>query len=180
MGEGTSAAQARVVAAREGLDEELVRLEAAARAAVDIPAKARRNPVGTAGLAAGAGFLLVGGPARLFRRTKRAILGPSDPLPKSMLPKEIDESLKKLGTDGQRVRGIIEREFARYLDEKAPERRERDLGAVLALLLGSVAKPVTQRYARQMVERLMAPDGPGYRAHLDRARGRRPSDGPGA
>ena len=123
MGEGTSAARAevlvaraQVLAAREALDEELVRLEASARAAVDIPAKIKRNPGKTAGLAAGAGFLAIGGPKRVFRRAKRAVRGPEEPLPTSMLPKEIDAALGSLGTDGDRVRGVIEREFASYLE----------------------------------------------------------------
>ena len=141
VGEGTSPARAEVVAAREALlaargqvDEELVRLEASARAAVDIRAKVRRNPVKAAGLAAGAGFLAVGGPKRLFRRAKRAVMGPAEPLPKSMLPKEIDAALGKLGDDGDRVRGTIEREFARYLDDRAEERKSRDLTGTLSAL----------------------------------------------
>ena len=42
MGTRTDAALAQVVAARAELDAELDRLEAAGRAAVDIPAKVRR------------------------------------------------------------------------------------------------------------------------------------------
>ena len=104
MGEGTAAARAQVLAARQALDEELVRLEASARAAADVPAKVRRNPVKAAGLAAGAGFVVVGGPQRLFRRAKRAVVGPQEPLPKSMLPEEIEKSLKRMGKDGDKVR----------------------------------------------------------------------------
>ncbi|MHB8959630.1 MAG: hypothetical protein ACYDAN_08390, partial [Candidatus Limnocylindrales bacterium] len=122
MGEGTESARAEVLAARAGvlaargrLDEELVRLEASARAAVDVKAKVKRNPVKAAGAAAGAGFVLVGGPKRVLRGARNAIFGKPDPLPKSMLPKEIDASLRKLGGDGDRVRGTIERDFARYL-----------------------------------------------------------------
>ena len=131
MGEGTSAARAevlaaraQVLAAREALDEELVRLEASARAAVDIPAKIKRNPVKTAGLAAGAGFLAVGGPKRVFRRAKRAVMGPEEPLPTSMLPKEIDAALGSLGTDGERVRGRDRagvRELPRGDEPRPPE-----------------------------------------------------------
>ena len=44
VGEGTIAARADVLAARDALDGELDRLEASARAAVDIPAKVKRNP----------------------------------------------------------------------------------------------------------------------------------------
>ncbi len=173
MGEGTIAARADVLAARAALDDELERLEASARAAVDIPAKVRRNPVRTAGLAAGAVFLFAGGPAKVLRGARNAIFGKPDPLPKSMLPKEIDKALGELGDDGKRVRGTIEREFAAYLKDKAPERKERGLGAVAALLLASAGKPVVQRYGRQLVEQLFSPDGPGFAAQLDKVRARR-------
>ena len=43
MGARTDAARSEVLAARAGLDEELVRLEASGRAAVDIPARLKRN-----------------------------------------------------------------------------------------------------------------------------------------
>lgn len=179
MGEGKESARAQVLAARALLDEELVRLEASARSAVDIKAKVRRNPVRTAGAAAGAGFLLVGGPAKVLRGARNAIFGKPDPMPKSMLPKEIDGSLRKLGTDGDRVRGTIEREFARYLDEKAPERRDRDLGGVVASLLASAGRPVAQRVGRQLVERLFEADGPGFAEQLEKVRARRAASGTG-
>lgn len=179
MGEGKESARAQVLAARALLDEELVRLEASARAAVDIPAKVRRHPVRTAGAAAGAGFLLVGGPKRVLRGARNAIFGKPDPLPKSMLPKEIDASLRKLGTDGDRVRGTIEREFARYLDEKAPERKDRDLAGVVASLLASVGRPVAQRAARRLVEQVFDADGPGLAEQLEKVRARREASGIG-
>jgi hypothetical protein len=182
VGARTNAARAEVVAARRQLDGELVRLEASARAAVDIPAKVRKDPVRTAGLAAGAGFVLLGGPQRIFKRARRAILGPSEPMPKSMLPKEVDEQLRKLGDDGAKVRAVLEREFAKYLDETADQRKERDLGAVAALALSGVARPVVQRVGRQLVEQLFSPDRPGFNEQLERIRTRRSSstDGSGA
>jgi hypothetical protein len=180
VGEGTSPARPSVVAAHEALlaargslDEELVRLEASARAAVDIKAKVRRHPVKSAGIAAGAGFVAIGGPKRLFRRAKRAVFGPQEPLPKSMLPKEIEKQLKKLGSDGDRVRGTIEREFARYLDDKAEERKSRDLTAVVASLLFSAGRPFVTRYGKQLAERMLQPDGLAYREQLDKIRAAR-------
>ena len=59
MGARTSAARAEVVAAREALGEEAVRLEASARAAVDIPARIRREPLKMAGAASGAAAVRV-------------------------------------------------------------------------------------------------------------------------
>ena len=173
MGARTDAARAEVLAARAGLDEELVRLEASGRAAVDIPARLRREPAKVLGAAGGAAFLLAGGPKRVFQGVRRAILGPKADMPKSMLPKEIDEELRKMGDDGERVRRKLEREFANYLDENAEARKERDLGATLAVLLSSVAKPVVQRVGKQLAEQAMNPDGPSFAEGLRRARARR-------
>ena len=158
MAARTDAARAEAVAAREGLVEEIVRLEAAGRAAVDVPARLRREPAKVAGAAVGAAFLLAGGPGRIVRRLRRALRGPSADVPASMLPPQIERTLKKLGPDGDRVRGTLEREFARYLDERAPERRERDLGGTVSTLLSNVLKPVTQRAGRRLAEELFDAD----------------------
>ena len=177
MGARTDAARAEVLAARDGLDEELVRLEAASRAAVDIPARLRREPAKVLGTAGGAAFLLLGGPKRLFKGMRRAVLGEQADIPKSMLPPEIDKELRKLGTDGEKIRGTIEREFANYLDEKAPQRRERDLSGTAAQVLGGVLLPVTKRLGKQLAERALDPDGFTFAEGMRRARARRSGDG---
>ena len=118
MGTRTDAAVAQVVAARADLGEQVDRLEAAGRAAVDIPAKVRQNPAKAAGVAAGGAFLALGGPKRLFRRAKRAVTGKDEELPSELLPKEVEKTLRKLGTDGKAVRGTLEREFASYLEDR--------------------------------------------------------------
>jgi hypothetical protein len=172
MGARTDAARSEVLAARSGLDEELVRLEAAGRAAVDIPARLRREPAKVLGTAGGAAFLLLGGPKRVFKGVRRAIFGPSADIPKSMLPPQVEKTLKKLGPDGDKIRGTLEREFADYLDEKAPQRRERDLGATAATLLGGAFKPVVTRLGKQLAERAFDPDGPSFAEGIRRARER--------
>lgn len=175
MGARTSAARAEVLAAREGLDEELVRLEAAGRAAVDIPARLRREPAKVLGTAGGAAFLLLGGPKRAFKGVRRAIFGPEAELPKSMLPPEVQNTLKKLGPDGEKVRGTLEREFASYLDEKAEERRKRDLTGTAAVLVASLLGPLTKRLGDRLAEELFTPKTAGpetFDAALQRARGR--------
>ena len=177
MGEGKESARTQVLAARALLDEELVRLEASARAAVDVPARIRRNPVKAAGVAAGASFVLVGGPKRVLRGARNAIFGKPDPLPKSMLPKEVDASLRKLGSDGERVRGTIERDFARYLDEKAPERKQRDVAAIVGGLLLQFGRPFAIKYGRKLAEEMLQPDGPAFAEQLAKVRARRASMG---
>lgn len=173
-----AAARAEVLAARRGLEDEVVRLEAAGRAAMDIPARLRRQPAKVGGAAAGAAFLLLGGPKRVFRGVRRVIFGPGADLPKSMLPDEIERTLRRLGPDGERVRGTLEREFAKYLEATAPERRDRDLGAVAAGLLAGLLRPASVRAGKELAERLFDPDGPSFaeglrkaRARMDRANG---------
>jgi hypothetical protein len=173
VGTQAEAARADVVAARAELEAELVRTEAAARAAVDIPAKVRREPVKTAGLAAGLAFLVAGGPKRLFRRAKRAVVGPDADRPKSMLPEEVDKELRKLGSDGERVRATLEREFTKYLDEHREEREKRDLGAVAALMLANIAKPITTQAVKRMAEQLLNPESTSFKEAVEKVRARR-------
>ena len=161
MGARTDAARAAAVASRGELAEEIARLEGSARAAVDIPAKIRRAPAKTAGLLAGAAFVGLGGPKRVLGRLNRAVRGPGAALPKSMLPNEVEKTLKKMGTDGDKVRGTLEREFASYVASKSEERKARDLTATAALLAGSVLGPVTKRLGRQLAEDLFSPKGAG-------------------
>ena len=177
MGARTDAARSEVLAARAGLDEELVRLEAAGRAAVDIPARLRREPAKVLGAAGGAAFLLLGGPKRVVKGLRRAVFGPGAELPKSMLPPAVEKTLKKLGPNGDKVRGTLEREFASYLDEKAPQRKERDLGATASVLLGGAFGPVIKRLGRQLAERALDPDGPSFADGIRRARERARADG---
>jgi hypothetical protein len=166
------AARAEVLAARAGLAAEAVRLEASARAAVDIPARVRRAPAKTAGVAAGAAFLLLGGPGRAIRGVRRAILGPRADLPRSMLPEEIERELRKLGDDGKRVRAVLERDFANYLEDRADVRRERDLPGTLAWLGGNLLKPASLQAGRRLAEQLFDPDREGFEQGLRKARER--------
>jgi hypothetical protein len=173
VGTRTDAALAQVVAARADLDTELDRLEAAGRAAVDIPAKVRREPVKAAGVAAGAAFLALGGPRRLFRRVKTAIRGEEDPLPSELLPDEINKVLKKLGSDGKKVQLTLDKEFAKYLDDRAKERKKEGILAAVVALGTTALRPVALRTGRQLVERMLNPDGPSFEEQMQRIRDRR-------
>ena len=116
VGARTDAARAEVVASRQLLLDEVVRLQATGRATFDIPGRLRRQPARVGAAAAGVAFLALKGPQRLYRGARRVVLGPRANLPKSMLPKEIDKAVRSLGDDGERVRGVLEREFAAYLE----------------------------------------------------------------
>lgn len=128
MGARTEAARAEVLASRGELGVELDGLRVATREAVDIPAKVRRSPGKSAVMAGGAAFFLLGGPRRVVGGVRHRVFGRPDPLPPSMLPDEVERALRELGTDGDRVRGRLEREFARYLEDTGASRRKRSLG----------------------------------------------------
>ena len=174
MATETDAARDRVLEARASFGEELEVLEASARAAVDIPSKIKRNPVKTAAVAGGAAFLVVGGPRRIFRAGRRAVTGEKEPLPPSMLPKEIDKALRSMGDDGKKVRGALERDFTAYAQQ-----RQKDRSGLKTLIILSVAKPLLSGAAKAAASRLFSTDDEGFQARLEqiRERAKRQSDG---
>jgi hypothetical protein len=163
----TDAARDRVLAARGSLGEELEVLEASARAAVDIPAKIKRSPVKAAAVAGGAAFLVLGGPKRVFRAGRRAVTGEPDPLPPSMLPKEIDKALRSLGDDGKKVRGALERDFAAYAQQ-----RQKDRSGLRTLIVLTVARPLLSAAAKSAAARLFSTDDEGFQTRLAQIRER--------
>jgi hypothetical protein len=175
VGTRTDAALAQVVAARADLGDQVDRLEAAGRAAVDVPAKVRSNPAKAAGIAAGGAFLAVGGPKRLFRRARRAITGKEEELPSELLPKDVEKALRKIGTDGSKVRGTLERDFAKYLDERAKERKKEGVTAAITGLALTALRPIALRQGRQIAERMLDPNGPAFGEQLEKIRERRRS-----
>ena len=177
MGTRTDAAHAEVLAARAELEDQVDRLEAAGRAAIDIPAKVKASPGKAAGLAAGGAFLAVGGPKRLFRRAKRAVTGKEEELPSELLPKEVEKTLRKLGTDGRKVRGTLEKEFANYLDTRAKERKKEGVAAAITGLAVGALRPVAIRTGRQLAERMLDPNAAGFNDQLAKVRARRAPGG---
>ena len=167
MATETDAARDRVLEARASLGEELEVLEASARAAVDIPSKIKRNPAKTAAVAGGAAFLVLGGPKRVFRAGRRAVTGEPEPLPKSMLPKEIDKALRALGDDGTKVRGALERDFAAYAKQ-----RQKDRSGLRTLIILSVARPLLSGAAKAAASRLFSTDDEGFQTRLAQIRER--------
>jgi hypothetical protein len=156
---------------------EVVRLEAAGRSAIDIPAKIRRAPGKTVALAAGAAFVVLGGPMRSLRAARRAIFGPTADLPKSMLPQQIDKALRSLGDDGDRVRGVLEREFVDYLDKNKSVRESRDLRGTIAELGGNVLRPATAQAGKRLAQELFKPENGSFNEVMDRIQSRRTSRG---
>jgi hypothetical protein len=163
----TDAARDRVIAARAELAGELQVLEASTRAAVDIPARVKRAPGKAAAVAGGIGFLALKGPQRLFRAGKRAVRGPAAPMPTSMLPDEIEKTLRALGSDGDRVRGALERDFADYAKAATKER-----AGLRRTVLMAAAVPLLRRGATSAADWLGRPDEAGFSARLKEVRER--------
>jgi hypothetical protein len=138
-----------------------------------VPAKVRENPAKAAGLAAGGAFLALGGPKRLFRKAKTAITGKEEDLPSELLPKDVEKALKKIGTDGKKVRGALERDFSKYLDERAKVRKKEGITAAVTAIAVAALRPVAIRQGKQLAERILDPNAPAFNEQLAKIRARR-------
>ena len=159
------AARDRVLAGRTELAGELYVLEASARSAVDIPARIRESPAKAAAIAGTAAFLVLKGPARVYRFVRKAVTGEPAPMPKRMLPKEIEKTLRSLGDDGEKVRGTIERDFAEYA-----KKAEKDRKGLVSVVLLAIARPLVTRGAKAAGEYLFSPSREGFGTRLDDVR----------
>jgi hypothetical protein len=169
------AALDEVAAARSALGDEIVRLEATARAAVDVRAKVRRNTGKTAAAAAGTAFVVLGGPGKVFRSVKRRIVGAPEPLPASLLPEQVEKAVRRLGDDGAKVRGTLEREFAAFVDTN---RKSEPRFLRRVLLAGGV--PLASRVGRAIVRRLLTGSPDDVASREEQIRSRLEGPGPGA
>lgn len=169
------AALDEVAAARYALGDEIVRLEATARAAVDVRAKVRRNTGKTAAAAAGTAFVVLGGPGKVFRSVKRRIVGAPEPLPASLLPEQVEKAVRRLGDDGAKVRGTLEREFAAFVDTN---RKSEPRFLRRVLLAGGV--PLASRVGRAIVKRLLTGSPDDVASREEQIRSRLDGPGPGA
>ena len=89
-----------------------------------------------------------------------------------MLPKEIDAALGSLGTDGERVRGVIEREFASYLEATEPARRSRNLGGAFTIVSVAFLRPLVLRYSKHLADQIFSTDAKEYDDRLQAVRAR--------
>lgn len=167
MAKEQDAARLRVLAARADLEVQIERLGASGRAAVDIPARVRESPAKAAAIVGAVGFLALKGPQRLFGAVRRAIWGEPEPMPKRMLPPEVEKTLRKLGHDGDKVAATLERDFADYA-KKAHKERE----GLKSILLLAVARPLLGRAAKAVGDTLFSPGSEGVSARLKEVRER--------
>jgi len=149
-------AMAELEAARDGMAQSLDQLTSATQSALDVPAKIKRNPVKTAALVGGTGFLLVGGPRRVVRMVGRRIF-PRRPDPYGgILPPEIEKVLKdtRVAKDPE-VRRALNKDFAEYLKNKGKYQPEPSATTSFWRTFDRVAGPLGTAGARVMVQRLM-------------------------
>jgi hypothetical protein len=144
-------------AAREGLADSFDELTGATQSALDIPAKIKRNPVRTAALVGGTGFLVAGGPRRVARFVARRVLPQPRPDPNAgLLPPDIEKVLKASGVaKDPDVRRALNRDFADYLKQKGEYETEVNAASTLWRTFDRVAGPLGTAGARIMVQRLM-------------------------
>jgi hypothetical protein len=162
MAESTTEARREVEDARKALATEFDELGAATRSALDIPAKIRRNPVKTAGIAGGAAFLAVGGPKRLIRAAERRFFPTRRDRLESVLPKDVARAVDRLGGDAETVRANLERDFMHYLEKRHPEEApnaRRSLWRTYDILVGALGG----RAAMELTKRLF--EAPADRKH---------------
>ena len=144
-------------AARATLSTALDDLTSATHSALDVPAKIKRNPVKTAALIGGTGFLIVGGPRRVVRSLGRRILPQPRPDPNAgLLPAEIEKVLKDSGVaKDPEVRRALNKDFADYLKQKGKYGPEPNAAASFWRTFDKVVGPLGTAGARVMVQRLM-------------------------
>jgi hypothetical protein len=174
MGEPLAEARQEVVNARQAAASELDELGDSFRAAIDIPAKIRRNPLKTAGLAGGAAFLALGGPKRMLKGVERRLFPARADRIKSLLPEDVARAVDRLGEDAEGVRSHLERDFKAFLDKRHPSEQpnaRRSLWRTYDIMLGSIGSLAARELAKRLFE---APtDRP-------RDRGSRPPEDAGA
>ena len=96
-----------------------------------------------------------------------AVFGRPDPLPKAMLPDEIEKALKALGPDGAKVRGALERDFAAYTKQAAKDRTR-----LRTLLFVAVLRPIILRASKAAAEAVFSTDEEGFQARLAQVQSR--------
>jgi len=173
MATPTEESRRQVIAAREELGDGLDDLTLAFRSAIDIPAKIKKNPLQTAALAGGAGFLAVGGPKKVIRAAMHRIR-PSTRRPHDgLLPRDIDKVVRrKGGPRAEEIETALENDFADYLKRKGKAvGSEPNAGKSLWKTYDTIVGPLGALVAKQLVDRLAAADA-------NRPRGPEPKPNP--
>jgi hypothetical protein len=152
-----SAAHLGLQAARAEAEASLDAVTDASKRALDLPAKVRRNPVKTAALVGGAGFLIAGGPRRMVRYAIGRVRPEERDPHAGLLPDEIEKVLKDSGlADDPAIRRALDEDFAEYLRRKGRLDPEPTPTSVLWRTFDQLAGPLGTAGARILVQRLMS------------------------
>jgi hypothetical protein len=118
------------------------RLESATRGSLDVRAIIGRNPGRTIGLAAGAAFVLLGGPRRTVRAVRRAITGPAD---------------------AQKAYAALPPPLRKFVDDSASgfgSARDESRGELALALHAWRENPKNRKKAQKLVNETLTPPGP--------------------
>lgn len=149
-------AMAELELARTGMTAALDDLTSASQSALDVPAKIKRNPVKTAALLGGTGFLIAGGPRRVVRFVGRRIFPQRPDRHAGILPPDVERILKDAGVaKDPEVRRALNRDFADYLKNKGEYGPEPSPSRSFWRTFDRLAGPLGTAGARVMVQRLM-------------------------
>lgn len=152
-----AAALIELEAARMGTEGALDEMTDASKRALDLPAKVRRNPVKTAALVGGAGFLIAGGPRRLVRLALGRVRPETRDPHAGLLPPEIEKVLRDSGlAEDPEIRRALDEDFADYLHRKGRVERDATPTSVLWRTFDQLAGPLGTAGARILVQRLMS------------------------
>lgn len=157
-------ARANLAVARQDLAAEIDRLEASARSALDVKARARENKMKLAASAGGLAFLAIGGPRRVARRVRWFVTGREE-RPKGLLPKDVDQLLDRIGENNDAVRRSLEHDFAQYLKKAHPKPKSFIRTSIEFAAQGALAGGVSRAVARA-VDAAMRPPAHRYEAEL--------------
>ena len=78
-----------------------------------------------------------------------------------------------MGTDGRKVRGTLERDFAKYLEDRKKEREKEGVVAGVTGLLVTALRPIATKGGKQLAERMLDPNQPAFNEQLEKIRQRR-------
>ncbi len=152
---------AEVDASKAAFFADLEESEARVRASLDVKSSLRRQPAQIAGLAAGTGFVLLGGPGRAWKFVRNRVI----PRPtRSPLPDALDGMLRSMGDDGTAAQELA--------DMISNAGGRRGPGRIRRLLSGSIFLPLGLRLAQQLGARVMDVDPEVKERELKKIRAR--------
>lgn len=156
MAQTAAEARQEVVNSRKAVESELDDLGSATRAALDIPAKIKRNPVQTVGALGGAAFLLLGGPKRVAREVESRLFPQRREKVPSILPKDVEKTVNRLEPEERdKVRAHLERDFYTYLQKEHPTEpatARRSLWRTYDIVIGIVGAAAARELVKKLFE----------------------------